>query len=76
LSILEEFPVEFDDWEDAANNDSWPVRILKIWFTMQKNFTFIHSWAKFPDCLVDKPYLVKAKNNIEEIVEELDTYMM
>lgn len=76
MSILEEFPVEFDDWEEAAKNDSWPVRILKIWFTLAKNFTVIHKWAKFPECLADDIYLDKAKTVIEEIVEELDSYLM
>lgn len=34
LSILEEFPCEFDDWEEQTRDDIWATRILKIWFNI------------------------------------------
>ena len=75
LSILEEFPCDFEDWEETCKTDIWATRILKIWFTIERDFAIIHKWAKFPDCLNDEAFRSKAIPQVEDIIEELDTYL-
>jgi hypothetical protein len=76
LEILEEIPCEFDDWEDLIKSDKWATRILKIWFTLIKNFSIVHKWAKWPEILNDNAFRPKAVKVIEDVIEELDSYLI
>jgi hypothetical protein len=34
LEILEEIPIDYDDWEETAPEERWVIRTLKLWFFM------------------------------------------
>lgn len=75
LQILEEIPCDFEDWEEAMKEGKWATRILKIWFSLLKNFSIVHKWAKWPEILNDVAFRSKAIKEVEDVIEELDTYL-
>ena len=72
LSILEEIPCDFEEWQDTIKDDKWATRILKIWFSLLKNFSIVNKWAKWPEILNDSAFRPKAIKKVEDVVEELD----
>lgn len=75
LEILQDIPVDYDDWVETAIDETWVIRTLKLWFFMQKNFSIVHKWASWPDIFNDTSFMKKAVKIVEDIAEELDTYL-
>lgn len=75
LQILEEIPCDFEDWEELMKESKWATRILKIWFSLLKNFSIVHKWAKWPEILNDVAFRSKAVKEVENEIEELDSYL-
>jgi hypothetical protein len=75
LQILEEIPCDFEDWEELIKESKWATRILKIWFSLLKNFSIVHKWAKWPEILNDVAFRSKAVKEVENEIEELDSYL-
>ena len=75
LQILGEIPCDFEDWEEAMKEGKWATRILKIWFSLLKNFTIVHEWAKWPEILNDVEFRSKAVKEVEDVIEELGSYL-
>ena len=66
LEILQDCPIEFEDWSENSAEQEWVIRTLKIWFFMIKDFAVIHKWASWPAILDDQAFIKKAKEIIEE----------
>jgi len=60
LEILEDIPIDYDDWEEGAQEEKWVIRTLKLWFFMQKNFNVVHRWAAWPEIMSDKDFMKRA----------------
>ena len=71
-SFSEEIPCDFEEWQDTIKDDKWATRILKIWFSLLKNFSIVNKWAKWPEILNDSAFRPKAIKKVEDVVEELD----
>ena len=67
LGILQELPLDYEDWVDKEANKEWVIRTLKIWFFLQKDFAVIHPWASWPQIFDDAAFIKKAINEIEEV---------
>lgn len=75
LEILEEIPIDYDDWEETAPEEKWVIRTLKLWFFMQKNFNIVHRWAAWPEILSDKDFMKRAMAQIEDVVDDFGEYI-
>jgi hypothetical protein len=53
----------------------WATRILKIWFSLLKNFSIVHKWAEWPEIFNDVAFRSKAVKEVENEIEELDSYL-
>ena len=75
LEILEDIPIDYDDWEETAHEEQWVIRTLKLWFFMQKNFNVVHRWAAWPEIMSDKDFMKRAVTQIEDVVDDFSEYI-
>jgi len=75
LEILEDIPIDYDDWEETAQEEKWVIRTLKLWFFMQKNFNVVHRWAAWPEIMSDKDFMKRAIAQIEDVVDDFSEYI-
>jgi hypothetical protein len=76
LEILDEIPIDYDDWEESAPDEKWVIRTLKLWFFMQKNYNIVNRWAAWPEILSDKDFIKRAMAKIEEVVDDFGEYIL
>jgi hypothetical protein len=66
LEILQDCPIDFEDWQSSSAEQEWVIRTLKIWFFMIKDFAVIHKWASWPAIFDDQAFIKKAQEIVEE----------
>lgn len=42
LEILQDCPIDFEDWSSASADEEWVIRTLKLWFFCIKDFAVVH----------------------------------
>ena len=77
LGILEDIPCDYSEWVEDCGDNLWVARTLKLWSFCRKNFSLINKWAKWPDIVhtTDEAFFKKASQNIEDDVDELQSYL-
>lgn len=76
LEILQDCPIDFEDWSTTSAEEEWVIRALKIWFFLIKDFALIHKWASWPKILDDAAFIEKAKDVIEEQADDFYDYLL
>jgi hypothetical protein len=75
LEILQDCPIDFEDWSSASADEEWVIRTLKLWFFCIKDFAVVHQWASWPQILDDTAFIKKAKDVIEEQQDDFYDYL-
>lgn len=75
LEILQDCPIDYEDWSGSSAEEEWVIRTLKLWFFLIKDFAHIHKWASWPQIFDDKAFMKKAVAVIEEQADEFYDYL-
>eukprot|EP00352_Strombidinopsis_acuminata_P002466 CAMPEP_0176399216 /NCGR_PEP_ID=MMETSP0126-20121128/46571_1 /TAXON_ID=141414 ORGANISM="Strombidinopsis acuminatum, Strain SPMC142" /NCGR_SAMPLE_ID=MMETSP0126 /ASSEMBLY_ACC=CAM_ASM_000229 /LENGTH=188 /DNA_ID=CAMNT_0017774641 /DNA_START=1253 /DNA_END=1819 /DNA_ORIENTATION=- len=76
LEILEDIPFDYEDWEETANEQTWCIKTLKIWFTLIKDFSEDNEWCNWANMFYkEADFMKEAMSKIEEVADEMAEYI-
>ena len=75
LEILQDCPIDYEDWSGSSSEEEWVIRTLKLWFFLIKDFAHIYKWASWPQIFDDNAFMKKAVSVIEEQAEDFHAYL-
>ncbi len=74
LEILEDAPLDIEEWVTEQQANEWVVRTVKLWFTLHSAYTK-QDFVQFPAILDDQAFFAKAIDVLRLEVEDIATYV-
>jgi hypothetical protein len=75
LEILEDAPLDIEEWIEEQKENEWVIRTVKLWFTLHSSYNK-QDFVQFPAILDDQAFFAKAIAILKPEVDDIATYIM
>mmetsp|Transcript_13112 Transcript_13112/g.9501 ORF Transcript_13112/g.9501 Transcript_13112/m.9501 type:complete len:119 (-) Transcript_13112:310-666(-) len=74
LEILEDCPIELEEWQQTQQENAWAIRTVKLWFAMHKDHKEL-DFVKFPQIMSDPDFIRQAVAELIDYKESMQVYI-